>query len=181
MYRLQKVQNHAAKVVFRKSRHEHDRPLLKALHFLPVKDIIVNDSHFRFLFIFSLFFMVPCHHTCHCVFLYTLLLALSVPVQMEKNKPKTKKTKKKQNNNPLSCARWKLKGFGYRSFSVQAPFVWNYLPAHIRHCSSLSQFKTSLKKHFSVLLPTLSYSKPFTSIGCCTFFDLGSAADVFTG
>ena len=81
----------------------------------------------------------------------------------------------------LSCARWKLEGFGYWSFSVQASFVWNNLPAHIRHCSSLSQFKTSLKKHFSVLQPTLSYSKPFTSIGCCTFFDLGFAADVFTG
>ena len=41
MYRLQKVQNHAAKVVFGKSRHEHVRPLLKALHWLPVKDRII--------------------------------------------------------------------------------------------------------------------------------------------
>ena len=45
----------------------------------------------------------------------------------------------------LSCARWKLKGFGYQSFSVQAALVWNNLPAHIQHCSFLSQFRTSLK------------------------------------
>ena len=38
----------------------------------------------------------------------------------------------------------KIKGFGYRSFSVLAPLVWNNLPAHIPHCSSLSQFRTSL-------------------------------------
>ena len=55
----------------------------------------------------------------------------------------------------LSCARWKLKGFCYRSFSVQAPLVWNNLPAHIRHCSSLSQFKTSLK----TFLFTSAYSE----------------------
>ena len=44
-----------------------------------------------------------------------------------------------------SRARWKLKGFGRRSFSVQTPLVWNDPPPHIRHSSSLSQFKTSLK------------------------------------
>ena len=45
----------------------------------------------------------------------------------------------------LSCPKWKLTGFGHRSFSVQAPLVWNSLPPNIRHSSSLSQFKTSLK------------------------------------
>ena len=37
MCRLQKVENHAEKVVFHKSWHEHIRTLLKALHWLPVK------------------------------------------------------------------------------------------------------------------------------------------------
>ena len=32
MYRMQNVQTNAAKAVFRKSRHEHVRPLIKALH-----------------------------------------------------------------------------------------------------------------------------------------------------
>ena len=56
----------------------------------------------------------------------------------------------------LSCAKWKLKGFGHRSFSVQAPRVWNNLPPHIRHNSSLSQFKISLGTSSS-LVPSLSY------------------------
>ena len=52
MYRLQKVQNHAAKAVFRKNRHVHVRPLLKALHWLPVKDrIIFKIATLVFLFL----------------------------------------------------------------------------------------------------------------------------------
>ena len=49
----------------------------------------------------------------------------------------------KNNNKNPSCARWKLKGFGYQSFSVQAPFGTTFLLTS-RHCSSLSQFKTTL-------------------------------------
>ena len=68
----------------------------------------------------------------------------------------------------LSCARWKLKGFGYRSFSVQAPLVQNNLPAHTSDSAVLSHSSKRLLNHFSLLLPTLSYSNPFTGIGCCT-------------
>ena len=67
-------------------------------------------------------------------------LVLSVPVPMKKIKTKTKKQ-------TLFCAKWKLKGCGRRSFSVQAPLVWNSLPPHIRHSCSLSQFETSLKTY----------------------------------
>ena len=38
MYKLPKIQNHAAKTGFRKSRHEQVKPLLKTLHLLPVKE-----------------------------------------------------------------------------------------------------------------------------------------------
>ena len=50
MYRLQKVQNNAAKAVFGKNRHKHVRPLLKALHWLPVTREYFEDSHFCFPF-----------------------------------------------------------------------------------------------------------------------------------
>ena len=124
------------------------------LHWLPVKDkIIFKIATFPFFWWDAATMPV-------IVSLYTLLLAHSVPVQM--------KTKQ---NPTLSCARWKLKGFGDRSFSVQVP------PAHIRHCSSLSQFKTFLKR-YSLLLPTLSYSNLFTGIEWA-WFDLDFAADVF--
>ena len=58
MYRLQKVQNQAAKfvVVFCKSGHEHIRPSLKALQWLPVKDrIIFKIPPFVSLFFFFFF------------------------------------------------------------------------------------------------------------------------------
>ena len=45
----------------------------------------------------------------------------------------------------------------------------------------LSHSSRLLLKHFSWFLPTLSYSIPFTGIGCCIWFDLDFAADVFTG
>ena len=49
--RLQNVQNHAAKVVFCNCRHEHVRPLLKALHWLPVKErILFKIATFVFCF-----------------------------------------------------------------------------------------------------------------------------------
>ena len=44
----------------------------------------------------------------------------------------------------------------------------------------LSHSSKLLSKLFSLLLPTLNYSNPFTGIGCCTWFDLDFAADVFT-
>ena len=48
---LQNVQNHAAKVVSRKNRHERTRPLLKALHWLPFKERInLNIATFTFRF-----------------------------------------------------------------------------------------------------------------------------------
>ena len=33
------------------------------------------------------------------------------------------------------------------SFSISAPTAWNNLPAHIRSCTSLSQFLSKLKSH----------------------------------
>ena len=51
--------------------------------------------------------------------------------------------------------RWKLKGFGYRSFSVKALLVSNNLSAYTRHYRSLSQIKLLLKL-YSFLWDTLT-------------------------
>ena len=65
------------------------RPLLKALHWLPVQErIIFKIATFVFRFCFILFFIVSCHHTFRCFSLYTLLLAHFVPVQMGEEKRK---------------------------------------------------------------------------------------------
>ena len=38
----------------------------------------------------------------------------------------------------------------YSSFSISAPTAWNNLPAHIRSCTSLSQFLSKLKSHLFI-------------------------------
>ena len=84
-----------------------------------------------FIYFFNLFFygtLPP--HLSSCLSVYTTSRTLCSSSDAKTN---------------LSCSRWKLKGFGCRSFSVQAPLIWNNLPAHTQQCSSLSQFKTSLK------------------------------------
>ena len=127
MYRLQKLQNYAAKVVFGKSKHEHVTPLLKKLHWLPVKEwILFNIATFAFRFFDGT--LPPFLSSCLSVYTPSHTLRSS------------------SDEKTLSSAKWKLNGFGHRSFSVQAPLVWNSLPPHIRHSCSLSQFKTSLKK-----------------------------------
>ena len=126
MYRLQKIQNHAAKVLLRKSKHEHVTPLLKKLHWLPVKErILFKIATFAFRF----FDGTPPPYLSSSLSVYTPSRTL--------RSSSMKKT--------LSRAKWKLKGFGHQSFSVQVPLVWSSLPPHIQHRCSLSQFKTSLK------------------------------------
>ena len=137
MYRLQKIQNHAAKVVFRKSKHEHVTPLLKNLHWLSVKErILFKIATFAFRFFGGT--LPPYLSSCLSVYTPSRTLRCS------------------SDEKTLSCAKWKRKGFGHRSFSVQAPLVWNSLPPHIRHSFSLSQFNISLR-HSSSILPSPSY------------------------
>ena len=100
MYLLKKIQNHAAKVVFRKSKHEHVTPLLKKLHWLPVKErILFKIATFAFCFFDGT--LPP--YLSSCLSVYTRSHTLHTVLM--------KKT--------LSCAKWKLKGFGYWTFSVQ--------------------------------------------------------------
>ena len=69
---------HAMKVVFCKSRREHVRPLLKALHWLPVKDRIIFKIT---TFVFCLFDgTLPPYQSCLSV--YTP--PLSIPIHMKK-------------------------------------------------------------------------------------------------
>ena len=51
------------------------------------------------------------------------------------------------NDRLLRVPRWKLKSFGYRSFSYQGPVVWNSLPTDLKLSSSLSSFKSRLKTY----------------------------------
>ena len=79
VYDLPKNQNHAAKVVFRKSRHECVKPLLKKIHWIPVKEtILFKIDTFAFRFFGDT--LLPYLSSCPSV--YTPLV-LSVPVLLK--------------------------------------------------------------------------------------------------
>ena len=42
---------------------------------------------------------------------------------------------------------YNLKTYGYRSYSVHAPILWNSLPLHIRSADSVNSFKSKLKTY----------------------------------
>ena len=123
--KLQRIQNSAARIIYQRRKFDHVTPLLKQLHWLPIKQRIyykhlllcfkaqhglapsyLNDSY------------APYHplHTKH-------LLVM----------PPTK-----------------LNTCGDRSFNQAAPLLWNKLPYHIRSCNKLDQFKRHISTHCSI-------------------------------
>ena len=60
----------------------------------------------------------------------------------------TSRTLRSSNEKLLKLPRRKTKSFGERSFSFQAPQIWNALPSEIRNLTTLSSFKSALKTHF---------------------------------
>ena len=45
----------------------------------------------------------------------------------------------------LEIQQYKRKTHGFRTFSCFGPHIWNSLPQDLRHCATLSPFKTKLK------------------------------------
>ena len=124
---LQKVQNHRARLTFRKKRHDHVTPLLKKLHWLPVSERIV----FKLATLSFCYFdgtLPPYHSCCLCSYSYSRSLRSS-------------------SQKILTVPRVNLKSALARSFRYQAPLVWNSGPLKIHFCSSSSFFKSRLKTH----------------------------------
>ena len=125
--RLQKVQNQAARIVSLTKRRDHITPVLKSLHWLPIKDR-VN-------------FKVLCH-TFKCqtgtspVYLHDLL-SQHVP----------QRNLRSGNRNMLDVPLTRA-SLGDRAFSVHGPKLWNNLPDHLKSCSTLESFKKHLKTYF---------------------------------
>ena len=125
--RLQKIQNSAAKLVFRAKKYDHVQPLLIELHWLPVEARI----KFKIALLCFKFFTE--------VNFPNYLSSLLKPYIPNRNL-RSANDSRLLVNSPITKST-----FGDRSFSVHAPKLWNSLPFHIRHSTSLSTFKTSLK------------------------------------
>ena len=122
--RLQSVQNNAARLIFKKKKRDHITPLLKELHWLPVKERI--DYKICLLCYKSLNNMAP-------AYLSNIL---------NRYKP-TRALRSLDDSTILVIPRYKYVRSGQRSFSFYGPNVWNKLPKNIREANSSSLFKNN--------------------------------------
>ena len=125
--RLQRIQNNAARLVLQKSKRQHVTPLLKQLHWLPIQTRI--DYKLATLAFRHVDGSLPQYHS------------------LRPDIYQPSRSLRSSNDRLLKVPRWKLKSFGYRSFSYQGPVVWNSLPTDLKLSSSLSSFKSRLKTH----------------------------------
>lgn len=126
--RLQRVQNCAARIVKCENRSCHITPLLKDLHWLPVKHRIsykVNVLTFKAIHGHSPVYIAE-------------LLHLYQPSRDLRSGSK----------NLLAIPRSNLKTVGERAFSSQAPILWNKLPDNLRCVDNFCDFKRLLKTHY---------------------------------
>ena len=135
--RLQKVQNNAARLIYRSSKFNHVTPLPLSYTGSQLKKRI--DFKFTFLCFKSLNGSAPTYLS-DLLHLYTpsRQLCSSADIRVFRISP------------------FRTKSSGQRSFSYQAPTTWNKLPASIRHASSVSSFKSSMK--------TVLFSKTVPSV-----------------
>ena len=127
IHRLQMVQNSAARIVTMSCKRQHITPVLRALHWLPVKYRIQYKA---------------------------LLLTFKAINDMAPRYLQDLLHPYKQTRDLRSSSRFlletpstKLKSFGDRAFSVYAPKLWNQLPIQIKQAPSLLIFKKTLKRH----------------------------------
>jgi len=123
--KLQRIQNHAAKVVVRKNKYDHVTPIMQSLHWLPV----LYRIEYKILLITH-----KCLHGIAPEYLASRLQKY-VPGRALRSADQYLLVERRAN----------LRSYGDRSFSVAAPKLWNNLPLDLRKCDSLISFKAQLK------------------------------------
>jgi len=128
MRRVQSVQNAAARLVTGACRRDHITPILRQLHWLPVRQRV----HYKIAVLVyqCLFDQAPAYLADDC----QLISDIS--------------TRRLRSTDTATCVvRRSHNSFGDRCFASAGPRLWNSLPATLRRCDSLAQFKRSLKTH----------------------------------
>ena len=112
----------------RKKKHDHVTPLLKHLHWLPVKQRIDYKI---------------------CLLTYKVLDG-KAPQYLKDliHIYEPNKTLRSGSKSLLEEKRTRLKGSGDRAFSACAPKLWNQLPLEVKTCTSIETFKRALKTYF---------------------------------
>ena len=121
--RLQYVQNCAVRLVLRTRSSEHITPVLRQLHWLPIKQLIAYKI---------LLLTYKAMNSMAPKYIVDLL---------ERFTPKSQLRSSSNNINLLVIQKSNLKSFGDRSFRVAAPRLWNVLPNSTRLIQYLDVFK----------------------------------------
>jgi exonuclease III len=125
--KLQRVQNAAARLITGTKMREHISPVLKSLHWLPVKQRI----HYKIL-----------------LFVYKALNGLAPQYIRDLIQPvQHVRTLRSSSKCLLNVPRSNSVTYGDRGFSMAGPVLWNSLPEPLQKSESIDIFKKKLKTH----------------------------------
>ena len=125
--KLQRVQNAAAKIVYKAKKHDHVTCLLKDLHWLPIQQRIL----FKILLL-----TFKCLNEEGPQYLRDLLRWHTPPRAL-----------RSASLLQLEVPKTRLSTYGDRAFESIAPRQWNSLPLEIRNSENTNIFKKKLKTH----------------------------------
>ena len=126
--KLQHLLNAAARLIMAANKYDSITPILKELHWLPVEQRII----FKINLITS-----KCLNNLAPSYLKELLTLYRPSRTLRSSSDKLR----------LVTVPYSLKTYGYRSYSVHAPILWNSWPLHIRSADSIHSFKSKLKTY----------------------------------
>ena len=124
---LVESKNAAARLILGKKKRDHITPLLRHLHWLPIK----ARTEYK---VASLAFQL---------FDGTLPPSLSKTIK----KKDVLRSLRSSNERLIDLQRHKLESAGGRAFSISAPKIWNGLPNFIRNSNTMPIFKKRLKTY----------------------------------
>ena len=127
--KLQTVQNSCARLLVNLNRYAHVTPVLKQLHWLPVKERII----FKILVITYKCLNDPAFPSYLCDFI-TMNASVNRPTRTV-------------NTFMITVPFTRLSYLQKTAFNHYAPLLWNQLPFHVRSAKSLPVFKSLLKTH----------------------------------
>ena len=130
IYKLQKVQNAAAKLIMLARKRDHVTPLMRQLHWLPMN----YRCKFKVLILtFKILDGKAPDYLCGLINRYSPGRQLRSSSDFLLRQPPFPRTK-----------------YGERAFCHLAPMLWNGLPSAVRHAETLSDFKRMLKSLFFI-------------------------------
>ncbi len=130
--RLQRVQNAAARIITGVKGHVHMKPILRQLHWLPIRQRII----FKILLLAykAVNGLAPSY--------VSDMLTIHHPVRNLRSTSTECVLLK-----PPSTRSIRTSTYGDRAFSSAAPKLWNELPENIRSAKTVDRFKSLLKTH----------------------------------